>query len=398
MHSWHSETASARTAKTDPEAEWPRPETQPIYQTSVFTFTDVDDVMEYYASRPAGRYLYSRNGNPNVTAVEDAVATLEGAEAACFSASGMGAISAAVMAMCQAGDNVLVSQDIYGGTLVFLRQVLASYQVKVTLADFTDLASVAAILAESTVRLLIAESLTNPLMRVPDIGRLADLAHSRGAVLLIDNTFATPLAVHPLALGADLVAHSATKYMGGHSDVSGGVVCGSLSQIDRVRAVITAVGSNLSPSDAWLIARGLKTLPLRFAKQCTNATQLASFFAAHPAVHATWHPSLTSHPEHAHAKATLQGYYGAIVTIQLADDIAVVNRFMRALPEIPFAPSLAGVTTSLSHPWTTSHRGFSEDERRAFGISEGLVRVSVGIEHIDDLLQEFGRGLAACQV
>lgn len=396
MFDWHSETASARTATHNHASEWPRPETQPIYQTSVFTFTDVDDVMEYYQDRPAGRYLYSRNGNPNVSAVEASVAALEGAEAACFSASGMGAISAAVMALCSASDTVLVSQDIYGGTLVFLRQVLAQFDVRVLLADFTDLTAVGDALARGSVRLLIAESLTNPLMRVPDLQGLADLAHAAGAQLMVDNTFATPLALRPLAYGADLVAHSATKYMGGHSDVSGGVICGRAQLVERIRSVITAVGSNLSPFDAWLIARGLKTLPLRFAKQCANATELAAFFAAQPAIQATWHPSLASHPEHARAKATLDGYFGAIVTIHLKDDLAVVNRFMRAIPEIPFAPSLAGVTTSLSHPWTTSHRGFSEEERRAFGISEGLIRVSVGIEHAKDLLQEFGRALAVC--
>jgi len=163
-----------------------------------------------------------------------------------------------------------------------------------------------------------------------------------------------------------------------------------------VRTVITGVGSNLSPFDAWLIARGLKTLPLRFARQCENASALATFFSNHETVRATWHPSLLNHPEHTRAAQTLGGYFGAIVSILLADDLACVNRFMRALPEIPFAPSLAGVTTSLSHPWTTSHRGFTEMERRAFGISEGLVRISVGIEHVEDLLKEFARGLAAC--
>lgn len=394
MTKWHIETQSARIGDRDFDAEWPRPETQPIYQTSVFTFSDIDDVLEYYEDRPSGRYLYSRNGNPNVTTLETSLSQLEEAEAACFAASGMGVISAAIMAVCKAGDRVLISQDIYGGTLVFLRNVLAQYNVQVALTDFTDIRAVRQELATRTA-LLIAESLTNPLLRVPDIGALAALAHEHGALLLVDNTFATPLAIRPLSLGADLVAHSATKYLGGHSDVGGGGVCGKAELIDRVRAVIAAVGANLAPFDAWLIARGMKTLPLRFAKACDNATSLAAFFAVQPAVQAVWHPSRPDHPEHARALAILNGYYGAIVTIRLADDFEVVNRFMRALPSIPFAPSLAGVTTTLSHPWTTSHRGFSETERRAFGISVGLVRISIGIEHSLDLQQEFQTALAS---
>lgn len=396
MHQKHPETRNARTGERNRAEEWPRPETQPIYQTSVFTFDDIEDVLSYYGERPPGRFLYSRNGNPNVATLDVALAEMESAEAACFSSSGMGAISAAVMAVCRSGDCVLVSQDIYGGTLVFLRNVLANFQVAVALADFTDLEAVQAAMTPA-VRLLIAESITNPLLRVPDIAALASVAKAYGALLLVDNTFATPLGMQPITLGADLVVHSATKYMGGHSDVSGGGVCGSALLIERVRAVITAVGSNLAPFDAWLIARGLKTMPLRFSKACENAEALAAFFANSPVIQKVWHPSLIEHPEHARAQTLLHGYTGAIVTIHLPDKLEQVSRFMRALPSIPFAPSLAGVSTTLSHPWTTSHRGFSEEERRLYGISEGLVRVSVGIEHIEDLRKEFGDALAVLE-
>lgn len=393
MSEKHPDTTSARTGERNRDAEWPRPETQPIYQTSVFAFDDVDDVVDYYASRPSGRYLYSRNGNPNVTTVEEVIARLEGAEAACFAASGMGAISAAVLAVCKAGDHILVSQDIYGGTLVFLRNVLANFQVSLTLADFTDLERVDAALAQRPV-LLIAESLSNPLMRIPDIAALAKRAHEVGAVLMVDNTFATPLGLKPLALGADLSVHSATKYMGGHSDVGGGVVCGDGKWIDRIRGVVTAVGSNLAPFDAWLIARGIKTMPLRFERACANARLLAAYLSESPVISRVWHPSRPDHPEHDRAVSMMPDLCGAIVTIALPDSLEQVNRFMRAIPTIVFAPSLAGVTTTLSHPWTTSHRGFSEEERRAFGITEGLVRISVGIEQIDDLRNEFAEGLA----
>ncbi len=391
----HSDTISARIGQHLHDEEWPRPEVMPIYQTSVFTFTDVDDVVEYYEQKPPGRYLYSRNGNPNVTAVERAIADLEGAPAASASASGMGAISSAIIAICKTGDHVLMAREIYGGTLVLLRGVLARYGVTLSLVDATDLAAVQSALTDHTA-LVIAESISNPLLSVTDIAGLAEVTHQAGAKLLIDNTFATPLSIQPLALGADLVVHSATKYFGGHSDVSGGVVCGSQELIEGVRSVVATVGANLSPFDAWLIARSIKTLSLRFRRQCDTALQLAQWLEAEQLVREVFYPGLEQHPHYSLAKASLNSLFGAIISIRLRDDLATVNRFMRALPSIPFAPSLASVVTTLSHPWTTSHRGFTEEERLAFGITPGLIRLSIGTEHVEDLKNELGIALTAC--
>ncbi len=394
-HNKQASTISARTGERHHDHEWPRPESMPIYQTSVFTFDDVDDVLEYYTDRPPGRYLYSRNGNPNVVSMQEIVAQLEHAENACASASGMGAISSAIMATCSAGDHVLLSREIYGGTLVLLRTLLHRFSITVSLADFTNLSEVVSSLTPAT-RLIIGESITNPLLSVMDIKALADIAHDAGALLMIDNTFATPIVVRPIELGADIVVHSATKYLGGHSDVSGGVICGSNAFIEQANHVIATLGSNLAPFDAWLIARGIKTLPLRFKQQCLNAQTLAKWLANDERLQHVYYPALSTHSTHHLAKNQFaEELYGAIVTIGLKGNKDAVNAFMRAAPSLPFAPSLAGVTTSLSHPWTTSHRGFTEQERLAFGITEGLIRISVGVENIQDLIEEINDGLIA---
>lgn len=380
------ETAGARADAPHRVREAPRPETMPIYQTSVFSFVDVDDVMDYYEEHPPGRYLYTRNGNPNVDVLAESVAAWEKAPAACAAASGMGAISGALLALCQTGDHILMSRDIYGGTFVLAHTILERFGVTLSTADLSDTAAAKRAITPRT-RLIVAESIANPLLQVADIRALAGLSRQQGALLLIDNTFATPLLCRPLLEGADLTVHSATKYIGGHSDVSAGVVCGNEDLVARVRQAIATVGATLSPFDAWLAVRGVKTLHLRMERQCDNALRLSEALAADGRVKVHY-PGLPSHPQHRLAQERFAGRFGAIVTICLPDDIEQVNRFMNALPDIPFAPSLAGVRTTLSHPWTTSHRGFSEEQRTACGITPGLVRISVGIEHPDDLTSE----------
>lgn len=380
------ETAGARADAPRGYRETPRPETMPIYQTSVFSFADVDDVTEYHESRPAGRYLYTRNGNPNVDTLAESVAAWEQADAACAAASGMGAISGVLFALCRAGDHILLSRDIYGGTFVLARTILERFGVTVSTADLSDASEVERAVTART-SLIVAESIANPLLQVADIPALADAAHERGALLMIDNTFATPFLCRPLALGADLVVHSATKYIGGHSDVSAGAVCGAGELVARVQQAIVTVGASLSPFEAWLAVRGVKTFHLRMERQCANALHLAKTLALDGRVQVHY-PGLPSHPQHRLAQERLGGHFGAIVTIRLPGGGDQVNRFMNALPDIPFAPSLAGVRTTLSHPWTTSHRGFPEEDRLASGITPGLVRISVGIEEPGDLTNE----------
>lgn len=385
-------TRAARAGLNRPLREAPRPEVQPVYLSSVYTFEDVDDVEQYYAARPEGRYLYGRSGHPNRSELERAVADLEHAGAAVATSSGMAAITAVALGTLTAGDRVLLSTDVYGGTLELFRSVLGRFGVGCDFVDCTDLDAVERAIHART-RWIICESSSNPLLAVPDIRALAACAHAHGVRVLVDNTFATPLLVRPLELGADAVLHSATKYLSGHSDVSAGVVCADRDTISVIEAAAVTVGLVLSPFDAWLATRGLRTLALRMRAACANAQALAELCDRHPSVVETLYPGLPQHPQHALATAQFGKLYGAIVSIRLEDDRDRVNRFMRRLSEIPFAPSLAGAATSLSHPETTSHRAFTKDERRARGISEGLIRVSVGIEETSDLLEEFTHAL-----
>ncbi|MCY0869664.1 MAG: PLP-dependent aspartate aminotransferase family protein, partial [Firmicutes bacterium] len=385
-------TRAARAGLNRPLQESPRPEVQPVYLSSVYTFADVDDVEEYYGARPEGRYLYGRSGHPNRAELERAVADLEHAHGALATSSGMAAIAAVALGTLTAGDRVLLSTDVYGGTLELFRTVLQRFGVGCDFADCTDLDAVSGAITPRT-RWVICESSSNPLLAVPDIAALASCAHEHGARLLVDNTFATPLLVRPLELGADAVLHSATKYLSGHSDVSAGVVCADRQTIRDIEAAAVTVGLVLSPFDAWLATRGLRTLALRMRTACANAQALAQMCDRHPGVRETLYPGLAQHPQHALATKQFGGLYGAIVSIRLEDDRERVNRFMRRLSEIPFAPSLAGAATSLSHPETTSHRAFTVSERRERGITEGLIRISVGIEETPDLLQEFTHAL-----
>ncbi|KUO95542.1 trans-sulfuration enzyme family protein [Ferroacidibacillus organovorans] len=388
----HLATRAARLDETHLHGEAPRPEVTPIYQSSVYRFDDTCDVLEYYEAKPNGRYLYGRNGHPNSTVLENALAALENASGAVSAASGMGAISAAVLSVCAAGDHVILSQDIYGGTLVLLRTVLARFGVSMSLLDLTDEPTLKRALERKT-KLVIGESIANPLLTILDIAKTAEICHRFGALLMIDNTFATPALITPLSLGADIVVHSTTKYMGGHSDVSGGVVCANDPLIEEIRQTSVAIGTAQTPFDAWLVARGVKTLSLRVEKQCENATKLAAFLVALSCCEVI-HPSLATHPGHELAKHQFHNRYGAMLSIRVPDDLVIVDEIMHRLPSIPFAPSLAGVTTTLSHPYTTSHRGFTEEERSAFGITRGLIRISVGIEDIADLTSEFAEALA----
>ncbi len=388
-------TRAARIDEKHFHGEAPRPEVTPIYQSSVYRFNDTRDVLEYYETRPDGRYLYGRNGHPNSAVLEDTIAVLENASGAVTTASGMGAISAAILSVCSAGDHVLLSQDIYGGTLVLLRTVLARFGVSLSLLDLTNEEALTRALDRKT-KLVIGESIANPLLTILDIAKTAEICHRFGALLMIDNTFATPALIKPLSFCADIVVHSTTKYMGGHSDVSGGVVCANDPLIEQIRQTSVAVGTAQTPFDAWLVARGVKTLSLRVEKQCENATKLAAYLASLSCCEVI-HPSLATHSGHDLAKQQFHNQFGAMLSIRVTDDLEIVDEIMHRLPSIPFAPSLAGVTTTLSHPYTTSHRGFTEEERRVFGITKGLIRISVGIEDITDLMTEFAFALAILQ-
>lgn len=370
------------------------PKTTPIYQTSVFAFEDLN-ALELYFEQPSQSYMYTRYGNPNTDELAQEVNKLEQGVGAVVTSSGMSAILAAVLAVCKAGDHVLCAEEIYGGSSTLLSQELTRIGIDVSFVPPADMYTLGAYV-QPTTRLLLAETMSNPLLQVLDIAKVAQETQRQGIKLVIDNTFATPILTKPLHLGADLVIHSVTKYLSGHSDVTAGVVvCKAAEDLQRVQRVMMVYGLNLSPFEGWLAARGLKTLRLRMKQHSSNALAVARYLQQHPAVEQVWYPGLEEHPQHMLAKAQGQGLFGGMLSFRIKDNAEAVNRFMQALPSIPFAPSLAGVNTSISYPLGTSHRALTPEQQQKMGITAGVIRFSTGIEEPEEIIAELETALAA---
>lgn len=369
----------------------------PIFAASVFEVPSLAQMDGVFAGEP-GLYAYSRSGNPTVAALEGALAALEGAEAAVAAASGMGAISAALLTLLRPGDTVVTTTALYGHTRGLLDERLAALGLRVR---HMDEAAILAGLPEGC-RLVYTESISNPLLAVADLPRLAEAAHAAGALLLVDATFATPFHQQPLALGADLVLHSATKYLGGHGDLILGLAAGRAELVDRVRATLSVLGATPGPFEAWLALRGLRTLHLRMARQSANAAAVADWLAAHPAVAAVHYPGHAGHPSHGAAARVLRRGFGGMLAFDLgaagaAEGRAAVDRLLGGLGMIVLAPSLGDIGSTLSYPATTSHRQLDAAEQAAQGITPGLVRLSCGIEAPETIIADLAAGLAAVQ-
>lgn len=354
----------------------------PIYQSSAFSFKDLDDVEAFYQGKKD--YLYSRVGNPNPDELADSVAQLEGAPSGVSASSGLAAILIGVLSMVEAGDEIIASTDIYGGTYELFQTELTSFGITVHFADFKDIDAVEALITDQT-KCLYTESITNPLLYVEDLQSIVALAKKHQLKTMIDNTFATPYLINPYSTGINLVVHSATKYLGGHSDITAGVVVGDSELIQKAKTRGVNLGTTLAPMEAWLTVRGIKTLALRMEKQVTNAQALATRLTAHEGVKTVYYP------KHASKKGN-----GAIVTIDLADPIDV-GTFFKSLGWVKIVPTLAGVETTVSYPKTTSHRALPTDVQQSLGITEGLVRISVGIENIDDIEAAFVQAINAAK-
>ncbi len=356
--------------------------TTPIYQTST------------YVQEALGRHKgfeYARTQNPTRLALENNIAALEAGRAALAFASGMAAIGA-VATILESGDHVIVSDNVYGGTFRLFDKVLRRYQLTFTYLDMADLDALERAFTPAT-RLLFAETPSNPLMRLTDLAAVADLAHRHGARLVVDNTFASPCLQQPLKLGADLVVHSTTKYLNGHSDSVGGVVVASKAEDEEwLRFVQNAEGAILSPFDSWLVLRGTKTLALRMAQHSVNGLALAEFLAAHPKVKAVYYPGLPTHPQHGLAKSQMKGFGGmlAFETGSLEGARTVLNNVRL----MSLAESLGGVETLISHPASMTHASVPAADRAALGLTDGLVRISAGLEDIEDLKEDLGQALA----
>lgn len=365
----------------------------PIVASTVFVARDADHMNSVYEGREQG-FTYAREGNPNADLLAAKIAALEGAECGVITSSGMSAVSAIVLGLLEAGHHVVAGNQLYGRTLRLVSQELPRLGFATDLVDATDLAAVERALRSNT-RLLLVEVVSNPLLRIPDIAALGALARSRGVLLVVDNTFPTPLMFRPLSLGAQIVFHSITKMLAGHSDVTLGAVCGSRDLTAPIRDAIVTWGLNGSPFDCWLAERGMNTLELRVARGNANAAALADVLARHPAIRRVFYPGRADHPDHAVARRLFGEQFGNMVTFELAGSRDAVNLFMQALPSIPFAPTLGDVSTTISHPAVTSHRGLTAAARDQLGIREGTIRVSVGVEAFSLLEEEFRAALAA---
>jgi cystathionine gamma-synthase/methionine-gamma-lyase len=341
-------------------------------------------------------FVYTRYGNPTVAALEEAMALLEGGEAAVGFATGMAAVHAALLSVgLQSGDTVVCSQDVYGATYSLLSSVFTRLGVRTVFVEIEDLPGVRATIARERPKIVWIETISNPLLRIADIPTVAASAHSIDAVLMVDSTFATPYLFRPLEHGVDYVIHSATKYLSGHGDAMGGLVVSSRARCEEVRTVAKLAGGTLSPFDAWLILRGVKTLTLRMQRQCENAFRLAQWLETNPRVVKVIYPGLPSHPHQVLAKSLLkEGLFGAMVAFELrGGSREQVMRFMDKLKLCLPATTLGDVYTEVLYPPMSSHRWLSPEERRQIGIGDGFVRVSVGIEAIEDIIADFAQAL-----
>ncbi len=385
-------TRAIRAASKVPPAPQP-PINVPIYQSSTFEVSSAQELAELLEfSRPG--HSYSRYSNPTHAALEEALCELEGAEACHVTASGMAAIHAAILSIVQAGEEIVIPRAVYGGVVGLAQAVLARSGIGVTAVDTTDASAVEAAIGDRT-RLLWLETISNPTTAMCDITALAEMAHGRGLLVAVDNTFASPYLANPLALGADLVVHSTTKYVGGHSDITGGAVLGSAERVAAARKIVINVGGNAAPLEAFLALRGLKTLAIRMERHSSNALAVACALEGAPGVAATLYPGLRSHPQHELAQRILRdGMAGGMLSIDLAGGREAGERFLDRLQVAVHATSLGSAETLCSHPASSSHRQLSTDELRDACLTPGMVRVSIGLEDPDDLIADLAAAAA----
>jgi methionine-gamma-lyase len=368
----------------------PGPLAVPIVQTSTFAFGSAAE-MRRHLEGDEELFLYTRYANPTVRELEESLAAVEGAESALALSSGMAAMTTAVASLVRAGDEVLASSSLYGGTVRLLTDLLPRFGVDARFVGAADLACADRVAGERS-RLLIVESPTNPGLEIVDLAAVCAAAHARGLVVVVDNTFATPFLQQPLALGADLVMHSLTKALAGHSDVIGGALAGSRARIDAARATMKVLGGCMDPHAAFLVLRGIKTLHLRVERQCDNALALARRLEGHEAVRRVLYPGLPSHPGHEVARRQMAAF-GGMVTLVLAGGLPAAERFYDRLRLVARAASLGGVESLASLPVHTSHYGLPEGKLREAGIDPGMVRLSLGVEDASDLITDVERAL-----
>lgn len=364
----------------------------PIYNSTVFAFADADSGADIHNEVTPG-YYYGRNGNPTADALEKAIAELEGGEAGLSFASGMAAVSAAILANVRTGDHIVAPESMYSTTTNLLKHLAAEFGIEVSFVDAQDARSYAAALRPNT-RIVWIETPSNPLVQVTDIAAVTAIARSAGALTIADNTFATPFNQLPISLGVDIVVHSATKYLGGHSDLTAGVLVGSAEMVAQIRKTASKLfGGNIAPQVAWLVMRGMKTLGLRMERHNTNAFALANVLVKDSRVAAVYYPGLEGHVNHDVARKQMHGGFGGMIGLDLSTLVAG-KAFVNKVELCTLATSLGGVETIVQHSASMTHAAIPAEERAKAGISDGLIRLSVGIEQFedirDDILQALG--------
>lgn len=365
-----------------------------IHQSTVYSYDNLEQLETVLAGEETG-FFYYRNGHPNAAALEQVLAQLETGEVCAVASSGMAAISGAFLAILKAGDHVVADQNAYGGTFALLTDDLPRLGISATFVDMQDLTAVEKALQANT-KILHLESLSNPTMRVTDIPALVAIGQTRGIKVCVDSTFSTPALIRPLELGADLVFHSLAKYLDGHSSVMGGAVIGSTELIEATRMRLIHLGATMAAFDAWNALNGIKTLSLRMNAHSQNALEVARFLDQHEKVARVDFPGLEQHPQHDLAKRLYPNGMGGMLSFELHGGYAAASQFVKTVaPRIPLATSLADVSSTLSYPYGTSHRALTPEARARINVTDGLLRLSVGIEALEDILTDLEFGLKA---
>ncbi|MBI1673643.1 methionine gamma-lyase [Shewanella sp. DW31] len=364
----------------------------PLYQSATFVFESALQGGERFAGNEPG-YIYTRLGNPTTAELERKMAILEGAEAAAATASGMGAVSAALLANLQMGDHLVASNAVYGCTFALMTSQFARFGIEVSLVDFSSVTEIEAAIKSNT-KVIFCETPVNPHLQVFDLAAIANIAKRHQLVSIVDNTFMTPLLQRPLDFGIDLVVHSATKYLNGHGDVIAGIVCGSEEQLHKVKyEILKDIGAVISPHDAWLILRGLKTLDVRLQRHCDSAQRVAEFLAEHPSITRVYYPGLKSHQGHKFIGQQMKRA-GGVIAFELAANLEEAMAFVGYLKLFSIAVSLGDAESLIQHPASMTHSPYTPEARTAAGIGDNLLRISIGLEDCDDIIADLNQALA----
>ncbi len=363
----------------------------PIYQTSTFAFRDADHGARLFKQEESG-YIYTRLGNPTIDLLAGKIALLESAEAGLVFASGMAAIFSVIVGHLKSGDHLVSDDTIYGGSFALFKNTLPGLGIEVTFTDASNIDRFTSAIKSNT-RLVFIETPANPTLKIIDISRSAKVCRTQGIPLCVDNTFATPYLQRPVELGADIVVHSATKYFGGHGDIIGGVVVGRTDFIKELWTRTKDIGASMSPFNAWLVLRGLKTLAVRMDRHCMNAQKIAEYLGGHKKIERVYYPGLPDHPGHDLSKKQM-GQFGGMLGFDVKGGKEAGKILMNSVNLCILAVSLGDVDTLIEHPASMTHTAYSDEELRDCGITPGFVRLSVGLEHVDDIIEDLEQALA----